>query len=296
MAVARLRAIVRAQKRSHHGLDGSDDTFAAAKVELRLFGLDALIDTMTELDEWLAESDDEGDPIEEVPKADQRQLEELAKNLNQQKTILQGTTGKALSHLTTIFVCMMRLTNAPPDVEINPEQVHSLVLSIMEDDYLLRLAIALRRVPFEARRDIQLILSYVLRYVPPGAGNTTEPMALNLIVHRCPQVLVELCNAYKFKDCSAAAGTVIKEVIKNADAQAIILFDDGQEPGSSFQGVEGINQDRKQSGNGSFWRFFDYIDKSTFEVAADAFTTFRVSFHSHLIPSISLTHSLTLSS
>ena len=101
MAVARLRAIVRAQKRSRHGLDGSDDTFAAAKVELRLFGLDALLDTMEELDEWLAESDDEGDPIEEVPKADQKQLEELAKNLNQQKTILQGTTGKP--HLITTF-------------------------------------------------------------------------------------------------------------------------------------------------------------------------------------------------
>jgi hypothetical protein len=28
-----------------------------------------------------------------------------------------------------------------------------------------------------------------------------------------------------------------------------------------------------------FWSFFDWIDKSSFEVSADAFTTFRVSLN-----------------
>ena len=47
--------------------------------------------------------------------------------------------------------------------------------------------------------------------------------------------------------------------------------------GSSAKGLNAIDRDRPQSGRGVFWRFFDWIDKSSFEVAADAFTTFRVS-------------------
>jgi len=30
------------------------------------------------------------------------------------------------------------------------------------------------------------------------------------------------------------------------------------------------------SGRGVFWKFFEWIDKSAFEVTADAFSTFRV--------------------
>jgi len=87
---------------------------------------------------------------------------------------------------------------------------------------------------------------------------------------------VELCKCYDHKESATPAGSVLKEVLKNESAAGIILYD-GEGPGSSAQGVDGIDINQKQSGNGVFWRFFDWIDKSSFEVAADAFTTFRVS-------------------
>jgi calcium binding protein 39 len=71
----------------------------------------------------------------------------------------------------------------------------------------------------------------------------------------------------------------LREVLKSEAAAAIILYDDGEEPGSSQKGVTAIERERPQSGDGVFWRFFDWIDKSSFEVAADAFTTFRVSLN-----------------
>jgi len=47
--------------------------------------------------------------------------------------------------------------------------------------------------------------------------------------------------------------------------------------GSSAQGgYHSIVTNRQQTGNGTLWKFFEWIDKSSFEVAADAFTTFRV--------------------
>ncbi len=53
------------------------------------------------------------------------------------------------------------------------------------------------------------------------------------------------------------------------------MYDDIGENGSQHKGLAGIRPDLKQSGQGVFWKFFDFIDKGSFEVGADAFTTFR---------------------
>jgi len=93
-------------------------------------------------------------------------------------------------------------------------------------------------------------------------------------------VLIELCRGYDHKESATPAGTVLREVIKNEAAAAVILYDDGEEPGSSVRGVQAIDWNRQQSGRGVFWQFFEWIDKSSFEVSADAFTTFRVGYAS----------------
>ncbi|RYO93362.1 hypothetical protein DL766_000752 [Monosporascus sp. MC13-8B] len=180
--------------------------------------------------------------------------EELVKVLSQMKHLLQGT----------------------PEVESTPEQVYQLVTGLIEEDLLLLLAQNLYRLPFESRKDTQVIFSYVFRFRPPTASPKTDPVALSYVVNNKPQVLLELCRCYDHKESATPAGTVLREVLKNEAAAAIILYDDGEEPGSSQKGVTAIDRERPQSGNGVFWRFFDWIDKSSFEVAADAFTTFRL--------------------
>ncbi|RYP14374.1 hypothetical protein DL765_006419 [Monosporascus sp. GIB2] len=190
--------------------------------------------------------------------------EELAKVLSQMKHLLQGT----------------------PEVESTPEQVYQLVTGLIEEDLLLLLAQNLYRLPFESRKDTQVIFSYVFRFRPPTASPKTDPVALSYVVNNKPQVLLELCRCYDHKESATPAGTVLREVLKNEAAAAIILYDDGEEPGSSQKGVTAIDRERPQSGNGVFWRFFDWIDKSSFEVAADAFTTFRelLTKHKELVP------------
>ncbi|KAI1084387.1 Mo25-like protein [Whalleya microplaca] len=190
--------------------------------------------------------------------------EELAKVLNQMKLILQGT----------------------PDSESTPEQVYQLVTGLIEEDLLLLLAQNLHRLPFESRKDTQVIFSYVFRFRPTTASPKTDPVALSYVVNNKPQVLLELCRGYDHKESATPAGTVLREVLKSEAAAAIILYDDGEEPGSSLKGVTAIERERPQSGSGVFWRFFDWIDKSSFEVAADAFTTFRelLTKHKELVP------------
>ncbi len=91
---------------------------------------------------------------------------------------------------------------------------------------------------------------------------------------------MELCNGYNHKESATAAGTVLREVLKSDAAAAIILYDDPNEGGFPSKGLSGVQPEMKQSGKGVFWKFFDWIDKGSFEVSADAFTTFRVSFTS----------------
>ncbi|KAK1774549.1 Mo25-like protein [Copromyces sp. CBS 386.78] len=202
----------------------------------------------------------------EGPQGGAAKVEELAKVLSQMKQLLQGTS----------------------EQEASPEQQYQLVTGMIEEDLLYLLAINLYRLPFDSRKDTQVIFSYVFRFRPPNAPPTrAEPLALAYVVERRPQVLIELCKGYDHKESAQHAGTVLKELIKTSEAAtAVILHDDGDDEGSSARGVAAIDRNRKQSGTGIFWSFFEWIDRGSFEVAADAFTTFRelLTKHKDLIP------------
>jgi len=180
--------------------------------------------------------------------------EELAKTLAQMKFVLQGTQ----------------------ETESSPDQVYSLVTGMIQEDLLYLLAVNLWRLPFESRKDTQVIFSYVLRFRPATASSKSDPLALSYVINNRPEVLVELCNGYEHKESATPAGTVLREVLKSDAAAAILLYDDPSEDGTpSPKGLTGINPELKQSGRGVFWKFFKWIDQGSFEVGADAFTTFR---------------------
>ncbi|KAG4418542.1 hypothetical protein IFR04_008345 [Cadophora malorum] len=179
--------------------------------------------------------------------------EELAKTLGQMKFVLQGTQ----------------------ETESSPEQVYSLVTGMIQEDLLYLLAVNLWRLPFESRKDTQVIFSYVLRFRPPTSSPKSDPLALSYVINNRPEVLVELCNGYDHKESATPAGTVLREVLKSDAAAAIILYDDQSDGSPGPKGLTGINPELRQSGNGVFWKFFKWIDQGSFEVGADAFTTFR---------------------
>ncbi|TDZ29460.1 Conidiophore development protein hymA [Colletotrichum spinosum] len=172
------------------------------------------------------------------------------------------------------------------EADSSPEQIYQLVTGLIEEDLLYLLALNLWRLPFESRKDTQVIFSYVFRFRPSTASPKSDPLALSYVVNNRPQVLLELCHGYEHKESATPAGAVLREVLKSEAAAAIILYDDNEESGSSNKGINLIDKDRRQSGSGVFWRFFDWVDKSSFEVAADAFTTFRelLTKHKELVP------------
>ncbi|KAI4208504.1 MAG: hypothetical protein LQ346_000014 [Caloplaca aetnensis] len=163
------------------------------------------------------------------------------------------------------------------DTESSPEQVAQLVNAMIQEDLLYLLAHSIRLLPFESRKDCQSIFSYAFRF-KPAHSLSTEPPALTHVVHRRPEVIVELCRGYGFKESAMPCGVVLRELLKqHEDVASIILHDESRENQRAIS-IDDIEprDGPVQSGVGVFWNFFPWIDGGAFEVSTDAFTTFRV--------------------
>ncbi|KAL8841875.1 MAG: hypothetical protein Q9170_000748 [Blastenia crenularia] len=190
----------------------------------------------------------------QYPSPSQKTEDELVRLLSQMKLILQD------SH----------------DSESTPEQVAQLVNSMISEDLFYLLAHSIRLLPFESRKHCQSIFSYAFRYKPANSL-APDPPALTYVLHRRPEVIVELCRGYGYKESAMPCGVVLRELIKqHEDVASIILHDESREDERAIS-VDEIDprEAPAQSGEGVLWKFFPWIDGGAFEVSTDAFTTFR---------------------
>lgn len=132
-------------------------------------------------------------------------------------------------------------------------------------------------LPFEARKDTQIIFSHILRFKPAGAQQG-DPSAVSYLVLQRPEVIVELCRGYQYPQSAMPCGTILRQALQFDTIAAVILYDESQ-PGENAVQLNTVDVGRKQTGQGLFWNFFQWINKGSFEVSADAFTTFRVGLY-----------------
>jgi calcium binding protein 39 len=144
----------------------------------------------------------------------------------------------------------------------------------MAEDVLLPLAKNIHRLPFETRKDAQIIFSSLFRYRQPESRNP-EPPVLQYVINQRPDIIIALCNGYDHKESAMPCGGVLREAMKHDSVSALILYDEPTENGKS-RGLGGVDPNVRSTGRGIFWKFFEWIDKGAFEVSADAFSTFRV--------------------
>ncbi|KAL4782415.1 Mo25-like protein [Aspergillus varians] len=185
------------------------------------------------------------------PPAAAKVEDELAKQLSQMKLMVQGTQ----------------------EIEVSTDQVHALIQAMLQEDLLYELALALHNLPFEARKDTQTIFSHILRFKPPQA-NSPDPPVISYIVHNRPEIIIELCRGYEHSQSAMPCGTILREALKFDVIAAIILYDQSKEGESAIRLTE-VQPNVPQSGTGVFWKFFHWIDRGSFELSADAFTTLR---------------------
>jgi calcium binding protein 39 len=155
---------------------------------------------------------------------------------------------------------------------VNPESVYEHLAQIISEDLLYILASYIHKLPFESRKDAQVIFSTAFRYKRPGQD---DPEVLHHIVTYRPQIIIALCNGYEKRESAMPCGGVLREALKYDAICALLMYDETEENGEPID-LGSVNPDLPSSGKGVFWKFFDWIDKGAFEVGADAFNTFRV--------------------
>lgn len=131
-------------------------------------------------------------------------------------------------------------------------------------------------LPFEARKDAQIIFSHILRWKPTN-GRSSES-AVSYLVSKRPEIIVELCRGYEHPESALPCGTILRQAIMQDSITAIILYDESK-PGEKAVPIMEVDFRRQESCQGLFWNFFEWINKGSFEVSADAFNTFRVRVH-----------------
>lgn len=142
---------------------------------------------------------------------------------------------------------------------------------ILSDDILIGLAQSIVYMPFETRKDVQTIFSSILRHHSPEQPDAS--LALPYLTEQHPDLIITLCHGYNKQESAMPSGNILREALKFDSVAAIILYD---EPHGVNQGLKNVDASRPTSGHGVFWKFFDWIDRSAFEVGTDAFSTFRV--------------------
>lgn len=153
--------------------------------------------------------------------------EDAAKNLQQIKAILYG------------------------DGDPLPELVAQLAQEVYATDLLYQLLLNIRRLEFEARKDVVQIFNNLLRRQIGARFPTVE----YLNTHR--EVLFAAFDGYRDEDVALNTGMVLREMLRHEPLARILLHSD------------------------QFYTFPHYIETTTFGVSCDAFANLKETLTRH---------------
>ena len=131
----------------------------------------------------------------------------------------------------------------------NEQQSDVVLAQLSQEMYnsglLLLLLRNLHRIDFEGKKDAAQIFNNVLRRQIGTRTPTVEYICTT------PEILFTLCRGYEQQEIALNCGTMLRECLKYESLAKIVLHSD------------------------HFYMFFKYVEVSTFDIASDAFATFK---------------------
>ncbi|XP_022088112.1 calcium-binding protein 39-like [Acanthaster planci] len=152
---------------------------------------------------------------------------------------------KAQEDISKSLTGMKNILYGVGDQEPQGELVSQLAQSIFNQEILLHLVSNLRHLDFETRKDAAQIYNNVLRRQIGERSPTVDHIASK------PDILLKLCQGYENQQIALNCGIMLRDSIRYQELAKIILYND------------------------AFFSFFNYVETSTFDIASDAFSTFK---------------------
>ncbi|GMR30481.1 hypothetical protein PMAYCL1PPCAC_00676, partial [Pristionchus mayeri] len=129
--------------------------------------------------------------------------------------------------------------------EPHSEQVAQLAQETYSANVLPMLIKNLSKFDFESKKDVALIFNNLLRRQIGTRSPTVEYLCAR------PDMMEKLVKGYECPDIATTCGSMLRESIRNDHLAKLVMYDK------------------------SFYQFFDYVEMSSFDVASDAFSTFK---------------------
>ncbi|KAI1280301.1 Protein Mo25 [Halotydeus destructor] len=153
---------------------------------------------------------------------------------------------KAQEDVSKNLVLMKNMLYGTSDQEPQTDiAVAQLAQELYNSNLLMQLINNLSRIEFEAKKDVAQIFNNILRRQIGTRSPTVE--------HICtkPEILLTLAKGYEKHDIALNCGSMLRECARyEALAKIMIRSED-------------------------FYNFFTYVEVSTFDIASDAFSTFK---------------------
>jgi len=166
---------------------------------------------------------------------------------------------KNMDELSKFVSAMKQVLYGDEEHPLNAEHAAQVVAEIYTQDLLLLLCGNVTALEFEAKKDATALLGYMLKRTQPAPP--TAP-TVDWILKTAPTLPALLVQGYKEDAATAlASGAMLRECLRHEElARLLLATEEGWLP------------------------FFAHIDLPTFDVASDAFSTFRELLTKHKAP------------
>lgn len=160
---------------------------------------------------------------------------------------------KTVEEASKMLVALKQSLYGTPELEPQAEVIAQIAQEVYSSQVLLLIIQTLGKVDFESKKEVVQIFSKLLRREIGQRLPTVEYICSN------EQILIELIKGYENPDISMFTGQMLRDCAKQDPLAKIILS------------------------RPEFFSFFQYVQVSSFDIAADAFSSFKDLLTSHKI-------------
>uniref|UniRef100_A0A5F4WG67 Calcium binding protein 39 n=1 Tax=Callithrix jacchus TaxID=9483 RepID=A0A5F4WG67_CALJA len=183
---------------------------------------------------------------------------DIVKNLKESMAVLEKqdiSDKKATEEVSKNLVAMKEILYGTNEKEPQTEAVAQLAQELYNSGLLSTLVADLQLIDFEGKKDVAQIFNNILRRQIGTRTPTVE--------YICTQqnILFMLLKGYESPEIALNCGIMLRECIRHEPLAKIILWSE------------------------QFYDFFRYVEMSTFDIASDAFATFKVTEYEKLLHS-----------
>ncbi|CAG8478407.1 22011_t:CDS:10 [Cetraspora pellucida] len=152
---------------------------------------------------------------------------------------------KASEDISKNLLSMKNILYGEGDSEPVQETVAQLAQEVYNNDILQLLVLNIWRFEFEAKKDVSQIFNNLLRRQIGSLTPTVD------YLKNKEDILFTLLKGYENSEVALNCGLILRECLRHESLTKIILY------------------------SPQFYNFFEYVELSTFDIASDAFATFK---------------------